>query len=52
VQLAEKDPVHFSALLEFALQKEKEHALQFISNIICPFYRIVQRRHAAVVSVR
>jgi len=27
VNLAEKDPVHFSALLEFALQKEKEHAL-------------------------
>jgi len=27
VQLAEKDPEHFSALLEFTLQKEKEHAL-------------------------
>lgn len=27
VSLAEKDPVHFSALLEFALRKEQEHAL-------------------------
>jgi len=27
VSLAEKDPVHFSALLEFALQKEQEHNL-------------------------
>ncbi len=27
VSLAEKDPVHFSALLEFALQKEQEHDL-------------------------
>ena len=27
VSMAEKDPVHFSALLEFALQKEKEHTL-------------------------
>lgn len=26
VSLAEKDPAHFSALLEFALQKEQEHA--------------------------
>ncbi|MDD5301248.1 MAG: Wzy polymerase domain-containing protein [Gallionella sp.] len=25
VQLAEKDPAHFSALLEFAVQKEEEH---------------------------
>jgi hypothetical protein len=26
VKLAEKDPEHFSALLEFALRKEKEYA--------------------------
>ncbi|MEO8343749.1 MAG: Wzy polymerase domain-containing protein [Gallionella sp.] len=26
VSLAEKDPAHFSALLEFAIQKEQEHA--------------------------
>jgi hypothetical protein len=26
MSLAEKDPAHFSALLEFAAQKEQEHA--------------------------
>jgi hypothetical protein len=26
LNLVEKDPAHFSALLEFALQKEQEHA--------------------------